>query len=342
MLAEQSRASSSTTGEGAINLNVPIPLPQPARQPRPRVSHDPKNYLAPSSLQPLVLASDRTIPWQTPYSIQHRQLLLTRFLADHIERFQSVCASAVVRCTREGWRAGLLRFNQYCDSINIPEEEHMPAPQILLGMFIANCGASKVSESCITTWIAGLHRYHQIHDAPWLGGDIVTLVKKGVAAQVPIEATRNPRAPITITHITALHTHLDHSNSFDSAVFAVACIAFWGCCRLGELTIPSHNIFDPTFHVARSTTVRNGAAREGRMFVTFHIPYSKMRKHRGDDIQLIDINDPTNPISAFTSHLRHNSNIPDNAPLFAFRMADYNWAPMTKPWFLERCNEIWT
>lgn len=105
----------------------------------------------------------------------------------------------------------------------------MPAPQILLAMFVANCGAGKVSESCITTWLSGIHRHHQMHNAPWLGGDILTLAKKGAAANVPIEATRGIRSPVTIEHIVALHTHLNHSNSLDAAVFAVACIAFWAC-----------------------------------------------------------------------------------------------------------------
>ena len=75
--------------------------------------------------------------------------------------------------------------------------------------------------------------------------------------------------------------------------------------------------------------------------MTFHIPYSKTKKHRGDDIQLIDIDHPTNPIAAFNNHLRCNPDIPNDAPLFAFQTANHGWAPMTKAWFLERCNEIW-
>ena len=69
--------------------------------------------------------------------MKNHQGLLTRFPPEHISRFQFVCANSVVRRTREGWGAGLLCFNQYCDSINIPEEERMPAPEILLAMFVA-------------------------------------------------------------------------------------------------------------------------------------------------------------------------------------------------------------
>ena len=208
-------------------------------------------------------------------------------------------------------------------------------------MFVTNSGAGKVSESCITTWLSGIHRHHQLNNAPWLGGDILQLARKGAAANVSDEAARTPRSPITLTHIITLHTHLDLSNSFDAAVFAVACIAFWACCHLGELTTPSRNVFDPTIHVPCSTPIKSGTAREGRDFVAVHIPYSKTRKACGDDIQLIDIDHITNPITAFKNHMDRNPGIPNNAPLFAFRTADLGWAPMTKLWFMERCNEVW-
>ncbi len=52
--------------------------------------------------------------------------------------------------------------------------------------------------------------------------------------------------------------------------------------------------------------------------------------------------DPSCPISALRHHLACNVNIPSSAPLFAFETANGGWAPMTKPWFMSRCNTIWT
>jgi len=43
----------------------------------------------------------------------------------------------------------------------------------------------------------------------------------------------------------------------------------------------------------------------------------------------------------FKHHLTSNINIPPSAPLFAFKTANRQWAPMKRSWFLERCNEIW-
>ena len=42
---------------------------------------------------------------------------------------------------------------------------------------------------------------------------------------------------------------LNLSNAFNAAVWVVASIAFWLCCWLGELLIPSQNLFNPTKHV---------------------------------------------------------------------------------------------
>jgi len=32
---------------------------------------------------------------------------------------------------------------------------------------------------------------------------------------------------------------------------------------------------------------------------------------------------------------------PASAPMFSFKTADDGWSPMTKTWFMSRCNEVW-
>jgi len=50
------------------------------------------------------------------------------------------------------------------------------------------------------------------------------------------------RDPVTIDHIWALHSHLDHTDAFD--------ITFWCCYRLGELLIDAP--FDPKAHTGKT------------------------------------------------------------------------------------------
>ncbi|KAF8574640.1 hypothetical protein K439DRAFT_1649736 [Ramaria rubella] len=196
--------------------------------------------------------------------------------------------STVVKKTRGNWGAGILRFNQYCDSIGVPEEGRMPAPEILLCLFVANYGAGSVSNDCINGWLAGLHRWHQVNDTPWFGASRL----------VPEESRQPAHPPVTIEHIECLRAHLDLSNTFDSAVFAIATIAFYGYCRLGELTIPSRRAFNPSFHITRNCNIVWGVTRHA------------------------------------------SPCIPPNTPLFAWCKATKGWEPMTKEWFMNRCNDI--
>ena len=50
--------------------------------------------------------------------------------------------------------------------------------------------------------------------------------KKGVRKMDP--PARDKRPPVTLAHMDALLCGLDHTNTFDVAVYAVACAAFWG------------------------------------------------------------------------------------------------------------------
>jgi len=78
-----------------------------------------------------------------------------------------VLGKAVVPKTWEGWGAGLLCFNQYCDSIGLLEEGRMPTSELLPALFIANCATGSMSSSIVDKWIVGIHWGHQIADVPW-------------------------------------------------------------------------------------------------------------------------------------------------------------------------------
>jgi hypothetical protein len=138
-----------------------------------------------------------------------------------------------------------------------------------------------------------------------------------------------------------LHDNLNLAKTFDAAVYATATTAFWACCHLGELVIPSRNAFDPVYHATRSALISRGIAKQGRKFMTIHLPFSKTQRNLGKDIYLIEVDDPTSPVIALEQHLLCNIRVPASATLFAFETANGGWAPMTGEWFLNRCNEVW-
>lgn len=111
--------------------------------------------------------------------------------------------------------------------------------------------------------------------------------------------------------------------------------------RLGELVIDSPTRFDSSRHVSRSTSIRHCFPQNGSPYTVFHIPWTKTTHGVGADIIASMIDDPTNPVTAFNHHLDANTTVPASAPLFAFETSDGNWSPMTRSWFLTRCNNIW-
>jgi hypothetical protein len=112
--------------------------------------------------------------------------------------------------------------------------------------------------------------------------------------------------------------------------------------RLGELVIPSQNLFNSSKHVSRSVLpIQFSRLLNGTEHATFHIPWTKTTAEAGADISVTARDHSTCPLSALKHHLSANVLVPGSAPLFAFETADGGWAPMTKPWFMDRCNAVW-
>lgn len=166
-----------------------------------------------------------------------------------ILKMNEVILSSLAESTRTIYGAGLLRFTEFCDMLAVPEDRRMPASAYLLSAFMAHHAGVK-SESCVDNWMLGIRQWHVINDAPWHGDDqFVAQVKRGVAKMAPPH--KPPRNPVTMDHMRALQKHLNFNSSFDVAIWAVATCAFWGCCRLGELTVEYKNLVNGKYHVLR-------------------------------------------------------------------------------------------
>lgn len=80
----------------------------------------------------------------------------------------------------------------------------------------------------------------------------------------------------------------------------------------------------------------------GHSYATFHIPWTKTTHFEGADIIVSENGEPTSPVAALRHHQHVNASVPLDAPFFAFEAANKKgWAPMTRTWFIERCNEVW-
>ncbi|KAG2101582.1 uncharacterized protein F5147DRAFT_762653 [Suillus discolor] len=222
---------------------------------RVRIPRKPRKdaSITPSTHRPHILASDRVFLWTTPHGFDHQHELEQLFPESDILKMFFILTQSLDESTRSNYGAGLLRFTQYCDKLHIPETQCMPASNALLSAFIA-ASAGSISDSTASNWLAGLHFWHIVNGAQWHGTDSPLLhhMKRGLTRLVPPNLKRAQRPPVTLDTLVQLGQGLNLSNSFDVAIFAIACVSFWSCCRLGELLIPSPNTFDAIKHVSRS------------------------------------------------------------------------------------------
>ncbi|KAF8578298.1 hypothetical protein K439DRAFT_1663809 [Ramaria rubella] len=181
--------------------------------------------------------------------------------------------------------ASLIHFTKIRDNFNIPETLRVPASEPLPCAFLSTRGAVSFGDGTNRTWLEGLKLWHRIHSALWCGSpelkrviyffDNLTLDRAALHLLLTLRTTQN--ATRHIRHICSFRRYLDLTNSFDVAVFAIAAIDSWCCCRLGELLIiDSH--FDPSSHIARSACIDHDLVSNG--FPSFLSPFLIRKPNR--------------------------------------------------------------
>ncbi|KAJ7112456.1 hypothetical protein C8R43DRAFT_1159151, partial [Mycena crocata] len=293
-----------------------------------------------NDLRPHVLAEDR-LRWKSPHSIEHDLSFRSELPKDSVEKTYAALLGAYAPNTQGNYGTGLLRFHQYCDTLEIAESARMPASYFLLASFIAQ-HMGTVGGGTVKSWMSGIKAWHDIrlHDmngAPWNGDDRWVELARRSANKEGTAFKRDQRGPVTEEHMWALHAGLNRTGSFfDAAVWSTATAAFWGCRRLGEVTVPSLAKYDPKYHVSRSTKHKQITPRASSSATAIPIPWTKSTRDHGAVMTLTDRDDELCPSKAFANHLRVNGTVPPDAPLFAFESRTGNWSPMTKTWFLQR------
>ncbi|KZT11986.1 DNA breaking-rejoining enzyme [Laetiporus sulphureus 93-53] len=328
-------AVSATQADSSLPRNLALRTKKTARKPKPGLS------VSSSALRPHVPASDRLALWRTPHGIQYRQNITASLPLDSTTALFRVLFSGLEEETRSNYGTALVRFAQFCDLHHIPESSRMPAPEFLLAAFIAQWHG-RITRTTVDNWLSGLHFWHSIHSAPWHGGELVRIACKAISKAVPATPTRPKRPPVPLDHLHALRSGLDLTDAFDAAVYACACVAFWSVCRLGELTVPSAELINPRYHILRARVPQFRTLACGVEYTTLKIPWSKSTCQDGTVIIVSHLDDPTSPVPALRHHLAANATVPTHAPFFAYETASGGWAPLTRTWFLERCNKVWT
>jgi hypothetical protein len=122
----------------------------------------PGNSHASSIFRPHVLASERLRYWVTPHALSHRNIV-SQIPPSAASILMEVMISSLEPKTHSNYGAGLLRFNQFCDQLNISEHDRCPASEALLSAFIASFAGKHSSDN---GWLAGLKFWHTFQGAP--------------------------------------------------------------------------------------------------------------------------------------------------------------------------------
>ncbi|KAF7332531.1 hypothetical protein MKEN_00135700 [Mycena kentingensis (nom. inval.)] len=323
------------TNPKSTKASTTLPVAK-AKARRPRKG----NEIEHNSLRPPVLAKDRIREWKTPFGIEADAEFRAKFPEAVVERTYATIHSAFADNTTSTYGAGPLRFTQFCDKHLIPETDRMPASPLLLSAFIAE-HVGDVGGGTVKQWMSGVRAWHDENRAPWYGGERWVEMARKTAFKMGTAHKKEPRAPVTIDHLKSLRRSLDLEKPFDAAIWAAATAAFWGCRRLGEVTVPSAAKYDPKIHVSRNTHILRARVSSGRPGTVVDIPWTKSTREKGGKIFLSDRDDELCPEKARQNHLRVNQDVPGDAPYFAFASGDGKWSPLVKEHFMRRCNAIW-
>ncbi|EEB89680.1 hypothetical protein MPER_12196 [Moniliophthora perniciosa FA553] len=315
------------TGVGAGNRDPRSQVEPKPISPIGRIPHRsyikillPGNVIAMSSLRPKVSAKQRLHKWNTPYSLRKREEE-SQIWSEEIRRLASdAIEGGTTDSTKSTYAAGLLRFNQFCDHLKIPEEQRMPIDPILLSAFIGKYKGSR-SGNTIKSWLAGLRAWHLANGAPWLGDDARVKWARKTANREGAHHRREARAPVSDTHMRVLQKGLDLKTPKGAAVWGCACCSQYGCRRLGETTVPSQKGFNPKFHARRSTRIDFKTIEDGVISCAVDLPWTKSTREAGGLMSLTQRpfdKDGICPISALKNHITVNKDVPDHFSLFAY------------------------
>ena len=302
------------------------------------------NEYTPHFNRPPVIARDRIFNWATEYSKKKQDEDEEKWSPEIVALAKSTIARSLHADTLTSYGAGLLRFTQYCDKLNIPESHRMPADRVILTAFIgAHIGS--VGGKTVANWMSGLKMWHEYLGASWHGNDAWVRMARVTANKEGTVFKKKPRDPVSITHMKVLKNGLDLTKPRDIAIWAIACTTFFGCRRLGETTIPSKSKFDKKFHVTNSTSYSIHSLSDGNTSCTIRIPWTKTTREQGAEIVLTGRpHDPDGicPIIALKTHLMTNADkLPAEFPLFSYSV-DGKSHMIPKKDFLSRCYSIWS
>lgn len=138
--------------------------------------------------------------------------------------------------------------------------------------------------------------------------------------------------------LAALRRVLNVKDPFEACIWAIACCAFWGLMRFGEVIVSSRNAFMGSLHLSRKDAVF-GTDLDGQPYARLDLPAAKTARP-GEIQQVFLVKQSTLcPLEALRNLAEA---VPASAtdPLFSWRDSKGEVRPMTRAAALSHINSI--
>ena len=213
----------------------------------------------------------------------------------------------------------------FCDTKQIPEEQHAPASNILLHSFVTMI-AGCYSGTTISNFIHGIHAWHLLHGIDWsLDKVSMDSLLKAALNLTPPSSKRKQCQPWTVAFLDAILSKLDPNNPLHIGVNSCLTTTFYMMACLREFTLHTLRSFDPQIHISLSG-IHESVDREGLKSTGFHLPNTKTGGP--EVVSWAAQHGRTDPRASLERHLQVNCP-PQTGPLFPYCFKEGH-RPLTK------------
>lgn len=169
------------------------------------------------------------------------------------EAVQKYYSEALTAATKRTYRAGQKRYMEFCKQFKL---NPIPVSESNLCYFVAFLGEKGLMASSINGYLSAIRQWQisEGHPEParaqmprlkqLLKGVKVVRGKEGRATRKKL-----PITPSILQKIWQLHVKDERAGPDREMFWAACCLAFFGFLRGGELTVPSQQAYDPSYHL---------------------------------------------------------------------------------------------
>jgi hypothetical protein len=183
--------------------------------------------------------------------------------------------------------------------------------------FLSSCTGS-YSGTVLANYTAGLKVWHLLYGHPWIvNSKELKAILDGASALAPATSKFAKCNPFTVDTLVTIHTHINHDDPLDTAIFTCITTSFYSITRLGEFTVPSIKAFNSARHITHKNILET-KDHNGLTVKKFHIPGTKISPIEGEDTYRAAQIGPTDLQAALENHL-HINPAERNAHLFAWQ-----------------------